>query len=101
MRSFSKHFGLIALLAIMALLSGCVTTSIGGTIEPHGLISNGGVIRKDATPIASFSVILGLVTIGYPEYAAQVLAADAAGRKISSVSTNYFGFFGKTTAYVR
>jgi hypothetical protein len=88
-------------LALGLLVSSCATaSSIGGTADAHGLISKAKVVTEDAQPIASYSVILGLVDSGYPDYAAAVKAAEDQGKKITTVTTFYF-VLNKVTAYAR
>jgi len=101
MKNF-KLLGIIALLAIIGLsATSCMTTSsIGGTVDRHGLISGAGAAAEGATEIASFSVFLGLFTSGYEEYAAAVRAAIDQGRQISSITTWYV-LFTRTTAFAR
>ncbi|MDR2136094.1 MAG: hypothetical protein LBO76_05710 [Treponema sp.] len=95
-------FGMVAVtLAFGLLLGSCATaSSIGGTSDPHGLISQATVVSDDATEIASYSVILGIVDSGYDQYAAAVKEAEAAGKKIRTVTKFYF-VFTKTTAYTK
>ena len=94
--------GMLAVtLALGLVLAGCATaSSIGGTADAHGLISKAPVVSEGAEEIASYSVILGLVDSGYPEYAAAVQAAGAEGKKITTV-TKWMVFLTKTTAYAR
>ncbi|MDR0731303.1 MAG: hypothetical protein LBF63_06505, partial [Treponema sp.] len=65
-----------------------------------GLISKAGVVADNAEEIASYSVILGLVDSGYEAYAAAVKEAEAAGKKITTI-TKWFFVLTKTTAYTR
>jgi hypothetical protein len=100
MRSF-KLLGIIALVAVMVSVTGCVTaTSIGGTAEGHGLFaaSSGRAAEEGATKIASYSVIMGLFDAGYKSYASEVKAAEAGGKQITSV-TRFYYFLSITTAY--
>ena len=103
MRNFSKLLGIIALVAIMFVVVGCTTTSIGGTAEPHGLISGLMVDKNlnEGSKVESYMVILGLVNIGYPDYATAVKAAEAQGRQITSISRNWFGIVNISTAYAK
>ena len=90
----------VILLSFGLSVSGCATgSSIGGTSDRHGLISKAKVVANGGEEIASYSVILGLLDSGYEEYAAKVSAAEAAGKKITTVTTDYLGFFTKVTAY--
>jgi hypothetical protein len=101
MKNKIKIIGIIALVAVMVSMSGCaVLSSIGGTGDIHGLVSQGKVAMQGATEIASYSVILGLFDSGYAEYDAKVKAAEAQGRKITSVTTFYF-VLTTTRAYAR
>jgi hypothetical protein len=87
--------------AVLALLfTGCATvSSIGGTIDAHGLISSANVVSSGAAVIGSYSIILGLFDSGYETYVAAVKQAEASGKTIVSVTTQYFGFLTKITAY--
>jgi len=99
MKNKFKIIGIIALVAIMASLSACVTSStIGGTAGPHGLFGQGKSVAEGGTEIASYSVILGLVDAGYAEYDAAVKAAEKAGKKVVSTTTWYYVLY-KVTAY--
>jgi hypothetical protein len=108
-RSFSMkgtkslfRLGAIALALSLMVLAGCATTSsIGGTVDTHGLISKAKVVTEDSQPIGSYSVILGLIDSGYAEYVAAVKAAEAAGKTVTTVTTQYFGFFTKIAAYAK
>jgi hypothetical protein len=92
---------LVVLLAFALALGSCATaSSIGGTADGHGLISKANVAADGAAEIASYSVILGLVDSGYEEYAAAVKEAEAAGKKITTV-TKWLVFLTKTTAYAK
>ena len=91
---------LAILTASMIFVTGCVTTSIGGTTDPQGLISQAGVVIEGAQEIASYTVVLGLFNLGYPEYAEAVMAAEAAGKRITSVSTFWY-LFTITKAYAK
>lgn len=92
---------LVVVLAFGLLLGSCATTSsIGGTADAHGLISKAKVAAEGAEEIASYSVILGFVDAGYPEYAAAVKEAEAAGKQITSITTWYF-VLTKTRAYAK
>jgi hypothetical protein len=88
-------------LAFGLILGSCATaSSIGGTSDMHGLISKAPVVAEGAEEIASYSVIIGLVDSGYEEYAAAVKEAEAAGKKITTV-TKWLVFLTKTTAYAK
>jgi predicted small secreted protein len=99
MKKLSKFLVIIAVMAVMVSLAGCITaSSIGGTSDPQGLISKGQVVAEGRTEIASYSVYVGFFTSGYEEYAAAVMAADAAGKQITTI-TKWFFVFTTTTAY--
>jgi hypothetical protein len=101
MKNKFKIFGIIALIAVMVSVSGCaILSSVGGTADPHGLISQAKVASEGAVEIASYSVILGLIDAGYKEYDAKVKAAEASGKQITTVTTFLF-VLTKTTAYAR
>jgi hypothetical protein len=94
--------GMAVVLVFGLFLGSCATTSsIGGTSDAHGLIiSKANVVIDSAEAIATYSVILGLVDSGYDEYAAAVKEAEAAGKKITSV-TKWYVFLTETTAYAK
>ncbi len=105
MRNLFKFFGLITLVAVIGFSAvSCATgSSIGGTNDPHGLFtgnSSTSIVKEGAAEIASHSVILGLVDTGYAEYDAAVKAAEAAGKKVTSV-TKWYIVLSKTTAYAK
>jgi len=100
MKNFVKIFGIIALIAVMVSVTGCVTNStIGGTADSHGLFSSAKVVA-DGEEIASYSVILGLFTSGYANYATAVRAAESSGRQITSTTT-WLVILRKTTAFAK
>jgi hypothetical protein len=105
MKNFVKLFGIIALVAVMVSVTGCVTaTTIGGTGDGHGLFSGGGAavaVTTGATEIASYKVILGLFDAGYADYATAVKAAAAEGKKITTVTKDFFGIVASITAYAQ
>ena len=95
--------GMLVIMLVSGLvLGGCATiSSIGGTADRHGLIiSKAKVVAEDAEEIASYTVILGLVDSGYEEYAATVEEAEAAGQKVTSVTTWYV-VMSKIRAYAK
>ena len=104
MKNF-KILGIIALVAVMVSVTGCVTaSSIGGTADAHGLFSGGGAreaVTEGTTEIASYSVILGLFDAGYGDYATKVKAAETSGKQITTTTTAYFGIVKKITAYTK
>jgi ABC-type glycerol-3-phosphate transport system substrate-binding protein len=95
--------GFLALLLTCGFVfSSCATQStIGGTADPHGLISKAKVVAEAGEEIASYGVIVGIVDSGYEEYAATVSAAEAAGKKITTVVTKYAWFYTKVRAYAK
>jgi hypothetical protein len=101
MKNLYKVLGIIAMAAVMVSVSGCaILTTTSGTGDVHGIFTFSETASKDATEIASYTVILGLVDIGYAEYDTKVKEAEARGRKITSV-TKFYYVFTKTTAYAR
>jgi hypothetical protein len=105
MKNLFKTLMIIALIAMISLSAiSCATASAAsGAIGVHGLISGGKnskLLTEGFTEIASYSTILFLVDTGYDEYAKKVREAQAAGKKISSIVTNYFVMY-KTTAYAK
>jgi len=101
MKKLYKFIGIIAFAAVMVSVSSCaILTTTGGTGDPHGIFTFSETASKDATEIASYTVILGLVDIGYADYDAKVKEAEARGRKITSVTYFYY-FFTTTKAYAK
>jgi len=101
MKNLYKFIGIIAIAVVMVSVSGCaVLSTTGGTGDVHGLFTFGEPSSKGATEIASYTVILGLVDIGFNDYDTKVKEAEARGRKITSV-TKFYYFFTTTTAYYR
>jgi hypothetical protein len=104
MKNIIKMLGIIAMVAVMVSVTGCVTaTSVGGTADMHGLFSGGAAgnaISSGATEIASYSAILGLFDSGYADYAAKVKAAEAQGKQITT-KTTFLLFLFKITAYAK
>jgi hypothetical protein len=105
MKNLFKPLGIIVLVAVIGLsMASCaMLTSISGTTDAHGIFTGNGAagsLTEGATEIASYSVILGIVDSGYAEYAAAVKAAEAEGKKITSV-TKWLVFIVKTTAYAQ
>ena len=101
----SKWFltGILSILLVFGVaLTSCTTfSSIGGTADPHGLISSANVAASGSDVIGSYGVILGLLDSGYEGYVAAVKQAEEAGKTVSSVTTSYFGFYTKVTAYAK
>jgi hypothetical protein len=95
--------GMTAMVLAFGLsLTGCAThSSIGGTADVHGLLSKAPVVAEGAQEIASYSVIMWLIDSGYENYAAAVKKAESGGKKVTSVTKSYFGFFTKVTAYAQ
>jgi hypothetical protein len=105
MKKVSKVFlvGMFSIvLAFGLILGGCATaSSIGGTADIHGLFASGAnVVTENAQEIASYKVILGIVDSGYAEYADAVKEAEAAGKKITTV-TKWLFVLTSTTAYAQ
>jgi hypothetical protein len=104
MKRIRKTLSGIAAAGLLLVATGCVmATSIGGTADAHGLFSGYSAasdVTKDATEIASYTVILGLFDAGHAEYAEKVKAAQAQGKKVTT-KTMWFVFVNKTTAYAK
>ena len=98
-----KKIFLLMLFAAFTM-TGCVTLStVGSTSDPHGLFGSAATkkaVTSDATEVASYTVILGLVDSGYEDYVAKVKKAEASGKKITSTTTSYI-LVSKTTAFAR
>jgi uncharacterized membrane protein len=105
MAAIRRMAGVAVLAAVIAFsMASCATTTIGAAHGDHGLISglfNPASVTEDAQKIESYMVILGLVDVGFGDYAAKVKEAEASGKRITSVSRNYFGIVGINTAYAK
>jgi len=106
MKNLFKLLGIIAIVAMIGFtMVSCATgTTIGGAGGPHGFFTGNGAanaLTSGSQVIASYSVILGWFDSGFDTYAAAVKQAEDAGKKVTSVTTWYFGFLTKTTAYAR
>jgi len=103
MRKLHKLSGIIAAAALI-VTTGCVmATTIGGTADSHGLFTGhpaAAKVTEDKTEIASYTVVLGLVDVGYSDYAAKVKEAEAKGKKITTKTTWYVVVL-QTTAYAK
>jgi hypothetical protein len=98
----NKKFLLVFCVLAGLLFFSCATTSsIGGTVDKHGLISSANQASFGGEEIASYGVILGLFDTGYEGYVSAVNKAEAEGKTIVSVTTDYFGYYTKVTAYAK
>ncbi|MDR2494387.1 MAG: hypothetical protein LBD24_04090 [Spirochaetaceae bacterium] len=93
----NKRFflGMLGVLLAFGLFSiaGCATYSTrDGVTTPLGAFTSA-KINESRPVIAEYSIILGLITTGYPEF----LAATK-GKEIDIIDTNYFNFFQKVQA---
>jgi hypothetical protein len=90
---------LLAGIVAGSLMMSCTTvSSIGGTVDAHGLFSGAKAVINEGGEIASYSIILGFVDAGFNEYAEAVKQAEASGKQVTSVTKSYV-VFTKTTAY--
>lgn len=101
-----KHIvsrGMLAMALVFGMtLTSCTTfSSVGGTADTHGLLSSANVAASGSEVIASYDVILGLLDMGYEGYVSAVKQAESSGKVVSSVTTCYFGFYTKVTAYAK
>ena len=98
----SKKFGLgmlVVVLAFSMLFIGCATTSsVGGTVDTHGIFSFNTAARTGEA-IASYGVILGLFSSGYETYVSAVRRAINEGKVVTSETVQYLGLYTKITAY--
>jgi len=103
MKNTIKIIGIIVMVAVIGLtMTSCTTTTIGGACSYHGIISGlfePKVLTDDAQKIESYIIVLSLIDIGFSEYAKKVKAADRAGKKITSVTMDFFGLICVVTAY--
>jgi hypothetical protein len=91
---------LLAVGIITTSLASCATiSSVGGTADTHGLFSGAVAAANGASEIASYSIILGLVDVGYDSYVSAVRQAEASGKVVTSMTRWYLGFVTKVTAY--
>jgi len=106
MKNLFKTLMIVAVIAIIGFsMASCVSaTTIGGASGGHGFFAGGAAqaaVTEGYTEIASYSVILGAFDSGFADYAKKVRDAEAAGKKVISVTTWYFGFMDKVTAYAK
>jgi hypothetical protein len=96
----NKKFLLVFCVVVGLIFAGCATTSsVGGTVDPHGLFSSANAAGSGAEVIASYGVILKLIDSGYESYVAAVKKAESEGKTVTSITTQYLGFYTKVTAY--
>jgi hypothetical protein len=83
----------VILLAFGLSIGSCAAYSTrGGVATPAGALTSA-KINESRAVIAEYSIILGLITSGYPEF------LDATKEKeIDIIGTNYFNFFRKVQA---
>lgn len=96
----NKKFLLVFCVVVGFYFTGCNTvSSVGGTVDPHGLFSSANVAGSGAEVVASYGVILGILDSGYETYVAAVKKAESEGKMVASITTQYLGFYTKVTAY--
>ncbi|GMO26946.1 MAG: hypothetical protein LBG79_02490 [Spirochaetaceae bacterium] len=86
---------LVVLLVVLTglVFGSCATYStVNGIRTPLGAYTSA-KINAESKPIASYSVILGLITMGYEDFLSAVK-----GKDIDIIDTSYFGFFTKVSA---
>ncbi|MDR2509642.1 MAG: hypothetical protein LBC77_03240 [Spirochaetaceae bacterium] len=84
----TKKFVLLAFVLIGLGMSGCATYStVSGVPTPLGAYSSAS-INKSASVIAEYSIIVGLVTIGYEDFLKKV-----GSQQVDIIDTNYFNFY--------
>jgi predicted xylose isomerase-like sugar epimerase len=95
--------GMLAIMLVFGTaLTGCATfSSVGGTADAHGLFSSAKVVSNGSDVIASYGIILGLVDSGYEGYVAAVKKAESEGKLVTTVTTQYLGFYIKVSAYAK
>jgi hypothetical protein len=97
-----KKFLLVFCVLTGLLFFSCATiSSIGGTVDSHGLFSSANQASSGSDVIASYGIILGLIDTGYEGYVSAVKTAEAEGKTVVSVTTWYLGFYIKVTAYAK
>ncbi|MDR2397764.1 MAG: hypothetical protein LBD74_03275 [Spirochaetaceae bacterium] len=92
---------LVLALAFGSSVVSCATiSSVGGTVDTHGLFSSARAVSYDSDKLTSYGIILGLFDISYSNYVAKVREAEAAGKIITTVTTEFLGVYTNVTAYV-
>jgi len=99
-----KLLAVVAVAVCVFAMSSCTTmTTIGGVAGGHGLISGfgaGGTATGGSAEIGSYSILLGLIDLGYSEYVDAVRKAESEGKSVSSV-TKWYYLISTTTAYAK
>ena len=89
----ARKIGLILILVVLAgmIFGSCATYSTrSGVKTPHGAFTSAGVNgSREGDVIASYNVILGLVTTGYDEF----LEKTKGHTDLDMINTDYFGWF--------
>jgi hypothetical protein len=92
---------LVMVLVFGMTVVGCVTTSsVGGTVDSHGLFSFNTAARS-GNEIATYGVVFMLFDTGYENYASLVKIALDEGKVVTSETVNYFWVYTKITAYAK
>ena len=105
MKKLFKCFWITAMVVVIGFsATSCATGgTVAGTATPYGFFTGNGaaaVNTEGAEEIASYRVILGIVNPGYAEYDAAVKAAEASGKKVTSV-TRWLLVMTETKAYAK
>jgi hypothetical protein len=102
--ALKKVLAIIAVAVCVGVVSSCTTmTTIGGVAGGHGLIGGFGAANdatSGASVIGSYTVVLGLLDLGYAGYVESVRRAESEGKSISSV-TKWYYLASTTTAYAK
>jgi len=100
----NKRFGfgiLVMMLVFGMTVVGCVTTSsIGGTVDSHGLFTYP-ITERNGDKIASYYVVFGLADKGYEAYADAVRRALDEGKVVYSETAQFLGILTYIVAYAR
>jgi len=89
----ARKIGLILILVVMAgmIFGSCATYSTrSGVLTPLGVFTSDGVNgSRQGDVVASYNVVLGLVTLGYDDF----LVKTQGMSDLDIINTDYFGYF--------
>ena len=100
-----KLIVLAIVFALVLSLSGCaMLATIGGTtIDPQGVFPFASGVGEaiGATEIGSYQIILGLVNLGYPEYAKAVSTALSQNKQVATEISTILNIITTVKAFAK
>jgi Na+-transporting methylmalonyl-CoA/oxaloacetate decarboxylase beta subunit len=106
MKNLFKVIMIVAFVTIIGFSTmSCATSStIGSAAGPLGFFTGNkaaAATTEGYTPVASYSVICGIIDTEYPAYATAVANAESSGKQIITVTKSYFNILLQITAYAK